>query len=223
MDVSTLYKDLIKRVHPDINPGLPDATLRAQMVNVAKDNMSTLIRLAVSWGYMARPAGFFEDRTYGRPFTTNQTRPSIPVTFKSGTIVNIIYGEYSNKRAVIVEKTKKTNGHKYTLYIIGLYKFVTVTLTDTNSDKMFKKAARSTAVVNEARSMWKAHKENRFSRFNLTMNTVYNDLVGSVNFNGRVYHVNIKRTSEKMVYFTFINGVKEHRVSIEKVYWVAAR
>jgi hypothetical protein len=48
----TIYKDLIKLVHPDINRNMPDATHRAQQVNVCKNNPDMLRRLAVAWGLM---------------------------------------------------------------------------------------------------------------------------------------------------------------------------
>lgn len=52
---NTIYKDLMKRVHPDLHPTMPNATAKAQMVNQYKTNSHELKRLAVMWGFLVEP------------------------------------------------------------------------------------------------------------------------------------------------------------------------
>jgi len=47
------YKDLIRKVHPDLNPGLPNATEMSQLVNINKNNPFKLKELAQQWGFLS--------------------------------------------------------------------------------------------------------------------------------------------------------------------------
>lgn len=44
------YKDLIKKVHPDLNPGIADAGVKVSQIMANKNNPSELMRLAIQWG-----------------------------------------------------------------------------------------------------------------------------------------------------------------------------
>lgn len=76
----TIYKDLIKLVHPDLNRTLIDATQKAQQVNVCKNNPDMLRRLAVAWGYIKEAINTNQNttnqntgRTYTSAFNVNPT------------------------------------------------------------------------------------------------------------------------------------------------------
>lgn len=71
----TIYKDLMRCVHPDLHPNMVDATAKAQQVNAVKNNAQALRMLAISWGFI-KPAlndmarmnqRTFTNRTYQRP------------------------------------------------------------------------------------------------------------------------------------------------------------
>lgn len=51
----TIYRDLMRCVHPDLNPNMLNATARAQQVNAVKNNAQALRMLAISWGFI-KPA-----------------------------------------------------------------------------------------------------------------------------------------------------------------------
>lgn len=51
LDPEEIYKILIKKVHPDINPKLADAGRKAQEVNDARKDLRSLLNLGVMWGY----------------------------------------------------------------------------------------------------------------------------------------------------------------------------
>lgn len=44
------YKDLIKKVHPDLNPNVADAGVKISQIMANKNNPSELMRLAIHWG-----------------------------------------------------------------------------------------------------------------------------------------------------------------------------
>jgi len=73
---TTIYRDLIRLVHPDIHPEMKDALVKAQQVNACKSNPDALRRLGISWGFIkATPT----DRTaQSTTFSwQNTTRPTI--------------------------------------------------------------------------------------------------------------------------------------------------
>lgn len=64
----------MRKVHPDLNPTMKDATRRSQMVNGMKNNPDGLRRLAITWGYI-QPNVFTETRrTAPRYMWTNTMR-----------------------------------------------------------------------------------------------------------------------------------------------------
>lgn len=44
------YKELIRLVHPDLNPNVQDAGMKISQIMTNKNNPSELMRLAISWG-----------------------------------------------------------------------------------------------------------------------------------------------------------------------------
>jgi len=52
------YKELIRKVHPDLNPDLPNATQMAQLVNQNKNNPFKLKDFAIQWGFVEKPKGY---------------------------------------------------------------------------------------------------------------------------------------------------------------------
>lgn len=61
----TIYKDLMRSVHPDLHPQMKDATARAQRVNAVRSNPSALRQLAISWGFV-QPTFADTNRTFTR-------------------------------------------------------------------------------------------------------------------------------------------------------------
>lgn len=51
---ATIYKDLMRLVHPDLHPMMSDATVKAQQVNAVKKNPEALKRLAMAWGFIGQ-------------------------------------------------------------------------------------------------------------------------------------------------------------------------
>jgi hypothetical protein len=48
-NANDIYKQLLKRVHPDLHPDMPDATRKTQELNKAKKDLDRLLRLGVKW------------------------------------------------------------------------------------------------------------------------------------------------------------------------------
>ena len=72
----TIYKDLMRCVHPDLHPNMVDATAKAQQVNAVKNNAQALRMLAISWGFI-KPALNDMARMNQRTFTRmNPQRPA---------------------------------------------------------------------------------------------------------------------------------------------------
>ena len=119
---STIYRDLIRMVHPDLHPEMKEAVVRSQQVNAVKGDIRSLRRLAINWGFIKptanddeiRPIHIWENvRT---PFTRRNN-----LLLNVGEGVNIIHGVFAGCKGVIVEITPirqgKYHGYKkYTLY-----------------------------------------------------------------------------------------------------------
>ena len=65
----SLYTELAKKVHPDINPGMQDATERMQEVNKFKEYPEVLLRLAKEWGL--KLDGEFNEKDFDKKFDKN--------------------------------------------------------------------------------------------------------------------------------------------------------
>lgn len=70
--IDKIYKDLIRKVHPDLHPNMPNATVRTQQVNAVKNNPVALRNLAIQWGYL-KPINVNRNHN---PFVN--TTPNIP-------------------------------------------------------------------------------------------------------------------------------------------------
>lgn len=62
------YKELIRKVHPDLNPNLVDATQKAQLVNQNKNNPFQLRNFAIEWGFIEKPIGYRSTTTNNNTF-----------------------------------------------------------------------------------------------------------------------------------------------------------
>ncbi|MDY0215235.1 MAG: hypothetical protein RBS24_06980 [Bacilli bacterium] len=58
------YKDLIKKVHPDLNPNVHDAGTKVSQIMANKNNPSELMRLAIQWGLIKGEAPKPKDNPY---------------------------------------------------------------------------------------------------------------------------------------------------------------
>lgn len=113
---NTIYKDLMKRVHPDLHPTMPNATAKAQAVNAAKGNIQMLKTLAITWGFLqgqtVTPRNPFDRTAYPRPDMNNTfTRPRpVRPTYRSVIIktlndLNLIPNrDYSDRRIMVTIK-----------------------------------------------------------------------------------------------------------------------
>ena len=75
---NTIYRDLMKMVHPDLHPEMSNAGERAKEVNKFKNNTDALRRLAIIWGFIQ-----------GRP--TEQTTANRNYTYTRPNVINTIY------------------------------------------------------------------------------------------------------------------------------------
>lgn len=55
------YKELIRLVHPDLNPNVVDAGVKVSQIMANKNNPSELMRLAINWGLIK------SNNTYSKP------------------------------------------------------------------------------------------------------------------------------------------------------------
>jgi len=62
MKANELYLFIIKKVHPDLNPNLKDATLKTQELNKNINNLDKLIKLGEKWKLL--PENFIPKRKY---------------------------------------------------------------------------------------------------------------------------------------------------------------
>ncbi len=116
----SIYRDLMKLVHPDIHPEMKDATEKAQLVNGSKNNVFGLRTLAIKWGYI-KPS--FEDVKSQTTHTYTYTRPR-PEYRYGNTVINSLYDlflnpntRYENFRTVINVVIKIKN-REYTCRVL---------------------------------------------------------------------------------------------------------
>lgn len=79
------YKDLIKKVHPDLNPGVKDAGVKISQIMANKHNSSELMRLAISWGLIKGETPKPKDNPYDwaifSHFNHKHFKPGMKVKF----------------------------------------------------------------------------------------------------------------------------------------------
>jgi hypothetical protein len=144
------YIMLIKRVHPDRNPNVPDAVRKTQEVNSVKNNLNALIRLAIRWGFMKGTPPPERTRTRTRETqyweTITDLRFATYVIFKTGS-----YKVLGKTGVVILVQNingGKFNGEKkYTIYVRGVGLFE-LKIRRKDLPKFFSKIYHSGMVYN---------------------------------------------------------------------------
>jgi hypothetical protein len=87
----TIYRDLMKQVHPDLHPTMTNATARTQQVNAVKNNVQALRMLAISWGFIQPTANDMAGQrgyTFTRPQA--QTQPNYQRTYMPRTVQDLL-------------------------------------------------------------------------------------------------------------------------------------
>jgi hypothetical protein len=227
-DANTIYKDLIKSVHPDIHPDMPDATEKAKIVNGFKNNPLALKRIAIEWGYITGSIG--DLRTIRNCFIHPPRRYGWVTTFSMMDTVCVNRGNYKDMRGTIVDKKIVTrNGvwcsESYILFMHGLKKLLKVNFRREGANSLFfNKVTTNDDEHMEAIRVWNKHLTETVTTiktFNLTPNRHYirGTVVLLVRIGGRTYRCNVIRTTNKCVVVDFFGKERIVRVNhiIERV------
>jgi len=49
-----IYRFLVRKVHPDLNPNVFNATKKTQELNLVKGDIFSLINLGIKWGFFIK-------------------------------------------------------------------------------------------------------------------------------------------------------------------------
>jgi hypothetical protein len=225
---STIYRDLIRMVHPDLHPEMKEAVVRSQQVNAVKGDIRSLRRLAINWGFIKptanddeiRPIHIWENvRT---PFTRRSN-----LLLNVGEGVNIIHGVFAGCKGVIVEITPirqgKYHGYKkYTLYVLDKRMFTNITLRDYDViQSYFSKIIIGQITSATAITKWKEYKIEKglvrvrnIQELKLTSNRDYSrlNIKIRISLSGRVTIHKVLRTTQKCVIIDYYGTEKTVRV-----------
>jgi hypothetical protein len=114
----TIYRDLMRKVHPDLNPTMVDATRKSQMVNAVKNDLSALTRLARAWGFIkgnVQEQTTQHTHTYTRPAYTRPHWMDVinPHNLNDlGLMANRLYGYINVVVEVVVRINKRESTHR---------------------------------------------------------------------------------------------------------------
>jgi hypothetical protein len=240
----TIYKDIIKLVHPDINPQLKDATLKTQMVTALKGRPDELRFLAIRWGFIQATSQDKIDMA-NKSNNFNPFRAQTNNTFNRSTRPNyeqhvfdlyngVIFrtSKYAGLRGIIV-KISKTHSKfgdntNYMVYIINLDKFVTLKLRQySNVNTYFNKFNPSITETEYAKVMYEKYKNRNssgivsLSDLGLKPNTKYtfDNIFVKAKVKGRIGKFRVSRTTTKCVVVEYGYGdITEHTVRLTNVY-----
>jgi hypothetical protein len=231
MDFSTdtIYKDLIRMVHPDLHPELNGATEKAQRVNLNKNNPSMLRILGIEWGFIIPTSEDYRrvlnDRTTRtapqRVYTRPQPSPFVVFSVEDG--VQFKSGRYVGLRGIIVNIDLIKDGpykgyYSHVIYVKAMDKLVDAKMkTLHNTAKHFAKYSALTSDVLVAKRKWtlvqQAEKSratiNTLSDIHLKSNTNYRgeNITIRVWMYGSIHSVRVVRTTAKCIIVMF-NGME---------------
>ena len=235
---NTIYKDLIKLVHPDLHPSDKQATAKTQLVTVSKNNPAALRTFAIRWGFIIpseaeKMAILAEEERLRRtnrpiqppPRPQPTTRPSIFFHQNDGVIIK--QGKYYRQPGVIVEistikKGKYYGFESYTVYLYLMDIFVTWKVrTYNNTSEWFEKKDTLLTNVELAKRKWKERniwingQFSTLSELGLTANSNYGRL--NINITVRIHGINytlkLLRTTAKCVVVDFFGVEKVVRLN----------
>lgn len=121
-----IYKEMAKAVHPDINPGVNDATAKMQTVNKFKNSPDVLLRLAKEWGLDIDTGKFSED-----VFQSKAERSEAVYEAVVGAIVSFTYSKGGRRkrfyrgRGVIVDSKTIGKGKNIGDKTFKVFNFIT--------------------------------------------------------------------------------------------------
>jgi hypothetical protein len=183
----TIYKDLIRMVHPDLHPTMKDALIKSQQVNAVKTDPQALRRLAITWGYVKPTSAdtIRTTRTFNWENIRRPVRPTI-VEYKVGDCTKILRGNFRGYKGIFVHVTPIIKGKyhgftKYTLYVMEKNVFTTYAIRDYERIALyFEKTECSIHNVSDAMKKWIDYQKSRniyraktLSELNLAPNRDY--------------------------------------------------
>lgn len=227
-DNLTIYKDLMKAVHPDLHPEIKDATKKAQLVNVNKDNPVALRKLGIEWGFIIPTTEEHKrivEKQKTKRVNTFFVRPIVTLSVKD--LVVFMTGKFVGHKGVVVDissmKMGKFNGYRYfCVYINSIDKFIDVKIKEYNNIssvlRKIKVNAEDVDLIREAIFKWAVHKNNGYSSLSdldLRSNRDYEDDNIFIQFKlGEKMHVSkLIRTTNKCVVVNISGTPKLIKVS----------
>jgi len=227
---NTIYKDLMKSVHPDLHPELLDATYKAQIVNSNKDNPLALRRLGIEWGFIIPTSEDFKTILQRKL----HTRPSPIVdrtTVRPNIVLNVydrvlfMSGRYVGNRGIIVEISpirmgKYTSYRSFIVYVPSLDTFINTRIKEFQnvSSVLYFQGKIGTEEIFNVRNAWSIFKQNRagsLTGFGLLPNKDYTDDRYHVKFklNKMIFIKRLVRTTAKCIVVNMGESMKLVRLS----------
>ncbi len=220
------YKELIKMVHPDLNPNVKDPGVKISQIMSNKNNPSELMRLAISWGLIKSSSN--ESYTKSNQGTQKESsfnwvifsylnkkyfKPGMKVKFQSSRGEQIAWfvksgrGKvyFTNKKGIFtIEKTLEDLFNKFEIFRT---REDDLSFSEINEWKEIVKNLKKRTT----RSKKKTHEE-QFSKLNLEPNKTYEDVF--VYYRKKFYR--LIRTDSRCAYIEIYPG-EEKRVYLKSI------
>jgi hypothetical protein len=231
----SLFREIAKQVHPDLNGGSVNTTRMMQEVLANRNNEAALLNLARKWGL--KLDGSFDDKAFSQ--RSSQERAQTVFEAVVGAIVAysfLIKRRYVDVRGVIIgirdiTKGKMAGAKEYTIYNfrdrkiwkhkgMGTPSFHIVGMA-TNEDLQLgieskKRIDDNNKTIKREEQEWAY---NRFRYFGLVPNKNYEgrSIEALISFRGGPSWKAVKRTTKKCVYIYAYNENSERRISLKHV------
>lgn len=127
---SITFTELVRKIHPDMNPGVEDAGHKMTQAVRFRDNPEHLFRLGVRWGVVTAPDGFqtSEDASSSVSTRFRASEDGEVYPFTCGDIVSFTnrVGSYVIVHVSTVRNGPRRGWNKYDLAFIGTNKLYSV-------------------------------------------------------------------------------------------------
>ena len=230
------FRELAKKIHPDLNPGITDAGKKMAEAVRWKFNESMLFRLACNWGLVPghRPEQSETKQETRRPDFTSDG-PTVTV-IKEGDVIRHTYVKRHRLYSLflVVAKIERSKG-KYKIGMVNNGRIYTVLRETLNDSSTFRvNNAANDADLAYAREVYDRHQERKdFARkarkeykeeqakaTGIQSDTNYVGQNSWVRFRNRSGWFKVVRTTAKRVYFQMDNDIQEVKFANISSIWM---
>lgn len=207
------FTQLVKLIHPDVNPNVQNAGDKMREAIKNRSNVSELYKLALNWGLVEPPK---------RQTVSSDVWSTTTDLISINDMVEFYHPQYGNSRGVVVDI--KHRNSIYQIYIVTEKGILVAERNTLSTVGDFKRKYRANdELVRHAHDFYNHNRPSpvvnrRNNTFSLEKNTNYNGQNIWVRVNGVLKRV-IRTTENFVVYFDQIQN-KERRKSLKSVYGV---